>query len=134
MHMQGTPQIMQLNPYYDDVMVDVSEFFEERIAKCEALGLSREDIILDVGIGFGKTLEHNLTLIKNMTHFKKFGCEVLIGASRKSMIDKIVPTPVEERLAGTLAIHLRAVENGASIVRCHDVKEHFQAFMVWDKL
>jgi len=134
MHMQGTPQIMQVNPYYDDVMVEVSEFFEERIAKCEALGLSREDIILDVGIGFGKTLEHNLTLIKNMTHFKKFGCEVLIGASRKSMIDKIVPTPVEERLAGTLAIHLRAVENGASIVRCHDVKEHFQAFMVWDKL
>lgn len=134
MHMQGTPQIMQVNPYYDDVMLEVSEFFEERIAKCEALGLSREDIILDVGIGFGKTLEHNLTLIKNMTHFKKFGCEVLIGASRKSMIDKIVPTPVEERLAGTLAIHLRAVENGASIVRCHDVKEHFQAFMVWDKL
>jgi dihydropteroate synthase len=134
MHMKGTPQTMQKEPYYEDVMVEVGEFFEERIAKCEALGLLRDDIILDVGIGFGKTLDHNLMLIKNLTHFKKFGCEVLIGASRKSMIDKIVPTPVEERLAGTLAIHLKAIENGASIVRCHDVKEHSQALRVWEKL
>ena len=130
MHMQGTPQTMQKDPTYDDVMVEVSRFFEERIAKCAALGLSRENIILDVGIGFGKTLEHNLTLIKNLTHFAHFGCEVLIGASRKSMIDKIIPTPTEERLPGTLAIHLKAVENGASIVRCHDVKEHQQALTV----
>ena len=130
MHMQGTPQTMQVNPSYDDVMVEVSEFFEERIAKCEALGLERKNIILDVGIGFGKTLEHNLMLIKNMAHFQVFGCEVLIGASRKSMIDKIIATPTEERLAGTLAIHLKAVENGASIVRCHDVKEHVQALAV----
>ena len=134
MHMQGTPQTMQQNPTYDDVMVEVSEFFEARIAKCEALGMKRENIILDVGIGFGKTLEHNLTLIRNMEHFKVFGCEVLVGASRKSMIDKIIPTPVEERLAGTLAIHLKAVENGASIVRCHDVKEHVQAVKVWGQL
>ena len=130
MHMQGTPQTMQKNPSYDDVMVEVSEFFEARIAKCEALGLEKKNIILDVGIGFGKTLEHNLTLIKNMAHFKVFGCEVLVGASRKSMIDKIIPTPVEERLAGTLAIHLKAVENGASIVRCHDVAAHVQALAV----
>lgn len=134
MHMQGTPQTMQNNPSYDDVMVEVSEFFEERIVKCEALGLSRENIILDVGIGFGKTLEHNLMLIKNMGHFKKFGCEVLVGASRKSMIDKIIPTPTEERLAGTLAIHLKAVSNGASLVRCHDVREHQQALAVWEAL
>jgi len=130
MHMQGTPQTMQKNPKYEDVMVEVSAFFEERLSKCEALGLERKNIILDVGIGFGKTLEHNLTLIKNMAHFKVFGCEVLVGASRKSMIDKIIPTPVEERLAGTLALHLKAVENGASIVRCHDVKEHVQALAV----
>jgi len=130
MHMQGTPQTMQKNPTYDDVIVEVSEFFEERIEKCETLGLSRENIILDVGIGFGKTLEHNLTLIKNMEHFKVFGCEILVGASRKSMIDKIISTPTEERLPGTLAIHLKAVENGASIVRCHDVKEHVQALAV----
>jgi len=131
MHMQGTPQTMQQNPHYEDVMVGVSRFFEERIAKCEALGLKREDIILDVGIGFGKTLEHNLTLIKNLRHFTHFGCELLIGASRKSMIDKIIPTPTEQRLPGTLAIHLKAVANGANIVRCHDVAEHKQALAVW---
>ncbi len=134
MHMQGTPQTMQQNPHYDDVTAEVSDFFETRIAKCEALGMKREDIILDVGIGFGKTLEHNLTLIKNMKHFTHFGCEVLIGASRKSMIDKIIPTPTEERLPGTLAIHLKAVQNGASIVRCHDVVEHKQALVVWEAL
>ncbi|TET90863.1 MAG: dihydropteroate synthase [Sulfurovum sp.] len=134
MHMQGTPQTMQKNPQYEDVMVEVSTFFEERLAKCEALGLSRENIILDVGIGFGKTLEHNLTLIKNLNHFTHFGCEVLIGASRKLMIDKIIPTPTEERLPGTLAIHLKAVENGASIVRCHDVTEHQQALTVLEAM
>ncbi len=134
MHMKGTPTTMQKNPAYEDVMVEVSEFFEERIAKCEALGMERKNIILDVGIGFGKTLEHNITLIKNMGHFKVFGCEVLVGASRKSMINKIIPTPVEERLAGTLAIHLKAVENGASIVRCHDVMEHVQALAVYEAM
>lgn len=130
MHMQGTPKTMQKDPSYEDVMVEVSDFFEERIRQCEALGLSRENIILDVGLGFGKTLEHNITLIKNMAHFKVFGCEVLVGASRKSMIDKIIATTTEERLPGTLAIHLKAVENGASIVRCHDVAEHRQALAV----
>jgi len=134
MHMQGTPQTMQKNPEYDDVMVEVSQFFEERISKCEALGLDRKNIILDVGIGFGKTLEHNITLIKNMVHFQVFGCEVLVGASRKSMIDKIISTSTDERLAGTLAIHLKAVENGASIVRCHDVMEHVQALAVLEAL
>ena len=134
MHMQGTPQTMQKDPTYDDVMVEVSEFFEERIAKCEALGLSRENIILDVGVGFGKTLEHNIVLIKNIAHFKVFGCEVLVGASRKSMIDKIIPTPTEGRLPGTLAIHLKAVENGASIIRCHDVAEHQQALAVLEAI
>jgi dihydropteroate synthase len=131
MHMQGTPKTMQKDPTYDDVMVEVSDFFEARISKCEALGLDRENIILDVGLGFGKTLEHNLTLIKNMAHFKVFGCEVLVGASRKSMINKIIATTTEERLPGTLAIHLKAVENGASIVRCHDVAEHQQALAVF---
>lgn len=134
MHMQGTPQTMQKSPQYEDVMVEVSAFFEERISKCEALGMKREEMILDVGVGFGKTLEHNLMLIKNMGHFQKFGCEILVGASRKSMIDKIIPTPVEERLAGTLAIHLKAASNGASLVRCHDVKEHLQALAVWEQL
>ncbi len=134
MHMLGTPQDMQKNPHYDDVMSEVSDFFEARIAKCEALGLSRENIILDVGIGFGKSLEHNLTLLANMRHFKKFGCELLVGASRKSMIDALYPSSVEERLPGTLAIHLKALQNGASIIRCHDVAEHKQALDVWESI
>jgi len=134
MHMQGVPQTMQQNPQYSDVILEISDFFEDRVSKCEKLGLSRKDIILDVGIGFGKTLEHNLTLIKNMSHFQKFGCQILVGASRKSMIDKIIPTPTEERLAGTLAIHLKAIEEGANIIRCHDVKEHIQAIKVWEAL
>ncbi len=134
MHMQGTPQTMQKNPTYSDVMSEVNDFFEARIAKCETLGLARENIIIDVGIGFGKTLEHNVALIKNMRHFSRFGCQILAGASRKSMIDKIIPTPIEDRLFGTLAIHLKAIENGASIIRCHDVKEHKQAIEVFKAL
>lgn len=134
MHMQGTPQTMQKNPQYDDVMVEVSNFFEERISKCEALGLERKNIILDVGLGFGKSLEHNLVLIRNMAHFKVFGCEILVGASRKSMIDKIIAAPTQERLPGTLVLHLKAVENGASIVRCHDVAEHRQALTVHEAM
>ncbi len=134
MHMQGTPQTMQDSPTYNDVMVEVSNFFKERIEKAISLGLKRENIILDVGIGFGKSLEHNLMLIQNMNHFRKFRCPILVGASRKSMIDMITPTPVEDRLAGTIAIHLRALENGANIIRCHDVKEHKQAIAVWNRL
>ncbi len=131
MHKKGTPQNMQDNPTYSDVMVEVNNFFEERVKKALSLGMKRQDIILDVGIGFGKTLEHNLALINNMTHFKKFKSPILIGASRKSLIDNIIPTPIEDRLAGTLAIHLKAISNGANIIRCHDVKEHKQAIEVW---
>jgi dihydropteroate synthase len=134
MHMQGMPQNMQKEPHYDDVMSEVSDFFETRIVKCETLGLSRENIILDVGIGFGKRLEHNIALINNLSHFKKFGCELLLGASRKSMIDALYPSSVEARLPGTLAIHLKALQNGASIIRVHDVKEHKQAFDVWGSI
>ena len=132
--MQGTPQDMQNSPQYNDVIVEVSTFFKKQIKKCEDMGLSRKNIILDVGIGFGKTLEHNTTLIKNMSHFKKFGCEILVGASRKSMIDKIISTPIENRLSGSLAIHLKGIENGATIVRCHDVYEHKQAITVWNEI
>jgi len=134
MHMQGDPQTMQDDPQYEDVIVEVSHFFEGRIADCEALGLDRARIILDVGIGFGKSLEDNLILLKNLSHFRKFGCDLLVGASRKSMIDHIIPTPVEERLPGTLAIHLQAVAQGAHIIRCHDVKAHRQAISVAEVL
>ncbi|MBN2824293.1 MAG: dihydropteroate synthase [Campylobacterales bacterium] len=134
MHMQGTPQTMQDNPQYLDVVAQISEFFERRIEICENLGLSRENIILDVGIGFGKTLEHNIELIRNMQEFKKFGCEILIGASRKSMIDNIIPTPTQARLARTLAIHLKELYNGANTLRCHDVAEHKQAIEIYKAL
>ena len=134
MHMQGTPQTMQDNPNYNDVMEDISLFFQKQIDRCNTLGVLKDNIILDVGIGFGKSLEHNITLIKNLRHFSSFGCEVLIGSSRKSMIDEIDSSSVNDRLPGTLAIHLKALENGASIIRCHDVKEHKQAMRVHERL
>lgn len=132
MHMQGKPKDMQKDPVYDDVVVEVDQFFKERIKKAQEFGI--KEIILDVGIGFGKTLEHNLMLLKNTEHFKHFGYELLIGASRKSMIDKITPAPTEERLPGTLAIHLDSLKRGSSIVRCHDVKEHRQAIKVQEAI
>jgi len=125
MHMLGTPKDMQNNPTYKDVITDINDFFETQIQKAKKFGI--KNIVLDVGIGFGKTLEHNLLLLKNMEYFSHFKYEVLIGASRKSMIDKIVPSTIEDRLSGTLAIHLDSIKKGASIVRCHDVKEHYQA-------
>jgi dihydropteroate synthase len=125
MHMQNDPENMQKEPHYENVILEIDEFFKQRIEKAHSFGI--EDIVLDVGIGFGKTLEHNLTLLKNLEHFKHFGYELLIGASRKSMINAVVESTIEQRVPGTLAIHLKSIENGASIIRCHDVKEHFQA-------
>ncbi|MCD4667486.1 MAG: dihydropteroate synthase, partial [Sulfurimonas sp.] len=122
MHMQGTPQTMQNNPVYESLLDDVYQFLKNRIQKAESFGVS--DIIIDVGIGFGKTLEDNLSLIKNLEHFLTLNKKILVGASRKSMIDKIYPSNVDERLAGTLALHLEAMRNGVSILRVHDVKEH----------
>lgn len=128
MHMQGTPQTMQDKPEYENILSDVYSFFQQRIIRAESLGV--KDIVLDVGIGFGKTLEHNLMLIKHLEHFLTLGKPILIGASRKSMIDKISPSSVDDRLAGTLALHLEALRNGASIIRAHDVKEHVQALKI----
>jgi len=129
MHMRGIPKDMQKDPYYDDVIVDIDNFFKERIEKARSFGI--QDIVLDVGIGFGKSLEHNLLLLKHLSHFKHFGYELLIGASRKSMIDMIQKTPVDKRLPATLAIHQKALENGASILRVHDVKEHNQMLSIY---
>ncbi|MFY4807451.1 dihydropteroate synthase [Aliarcobacter butzleri] len=132
MHMQNNQTNMQEAPFYEDVIVEIDDFFTKRLEKVKSFGV--KDIVLDVGIGFGKTLEHNLLLLKNLEHFKHFGYELLIGASRKSMIDKIIPTEVLDRLPGTLAIHLESIRNGASIIRCHDVKEHFQAIKVFEAI
>ncbi|OCL82827.1 dihydropteroate synthase [Arcobacter porcinus] len=132
MHMQNDPTNMQNNPKYDDLIIEIDSFFEERVKKAENFGI--KDLILDVGICFGKNLEHNLLLLKNLEHFKHFGYELLIGASRKSMINMISPSSIENRLSGTLAIHLESLRNGASIIRCHDVKEHFQAIKVFEAI
>ncbi|MFW2607154.1 dihydropteroate synthase [Aliarcobacter butzleri] len=132
MHMQNNQTNMQEAPFYEDVIVEIDDFFTKRLEKVKSFGV--KDIVLDVGIGFGKTLQHNLLLLKNLEHFKHFGYELLIGASRKSMIDKITPTEVINRLPGTLAIHLESIRNGASIIRCHDVKEHFQAIKVFEAI
>lgn len=132
MHMQNNQTNMQEDPFYEDVIIEIDDFFTKRLEKVKSFGV--KDIVLDVGIGFGKTLEHNLLLLKNLEHFKHFGYELLIGASRKSMIDKITPTEVINRLPGTLAIHLESIRNGASIIRCHDVKEHFQAIKVFEAI
>ncbi len=128
MHMQGTPQTMQVNPHYENLFEEIEQFFAQRIEKAEKFNI--KELVLDVGIGFGKSLEDNLALIQHLSHFKKLHKELLIGASRKSMINSISPSDVKQRLPGTLAIHLKAYENGASIIRTHDVKEHQQAFKV----
>ena len=132
MHMQGKPEDMQRDPVYENVLYHVEDFFKERIEKAQNFGI--KELILDVGIGFGKTLEHNIQLIKNLEHFLYLGYPLLVGASRKSMIDKISPSVTEQRLGGTLALHLKAVDNGASILRVHDVYEHIQAVHVRDAL
>lgn len=132
MHMQGKPLDMQENPMYSSVIHDVELFFRERIAKAESFGV--KDVILDCGIGFGKRLEDNLSLITHQSHFLRLGKKLLVGASRKSMIDALSPSSSDERLAGSLAIHLKAIEQGTSIIRVHDVKEHAQAIRVWKAL
>ena len=132
MHMRGNPQMMQDNPTYNSVLHEVGDFFQERLEKADKFGI--KNTILDCGIGFGKRLEDNLALITHQKHFASFGKPLLVGASRKSMIDQIIPTFSDERLSGTLAIHLKAIEEGASILRVHDVKEHVQAIEVWKAL
>ena len=132
MHMQNNPKNMQNNPSYTNVIFEINDYFSKQIEKAKSFGI--HDIVLDVGIGFGKNLEHNLTLIKKLNYFSLFGYELLIGASRKSMINMIVPSAVEDRLPGTIAIHLESIRNGASIIRCHDVKEHFQAIKVFEAI
>jgi len=129
MHKKGSTKDMQRDPFYEDVILEVDEFFQKRIEKANSFGIY--DIVLDVGIGFGKRLEDNLELIRNLEHFKKYGYELLVGASRKSMIDMIIPCKVEERLPGTLSVHQIALENGASVIRVHDVKEHKQMVEVF---
>jgi dihydropteroate synthase len=121
MHIQGEPKTMQQEPYYDDLFADISDYFSQRIAACEAVGIARDKLILDPGFGFGKTLQHNLLLLKDMQRLQSFDLPILVGMSRKSMIGNTLNKPVDERLYGGLAVAVMALERGAGIVRTHDV-------------
>ncbi len=127
MHMQGTPQTMQKEPHYDNVVQEVKDFLQERIAACEAAGITHSNLILDPGFGFGKKARHNLRLMKHLSDFMEMDLPVLVGVSRKSIIGAMLNVSVDERLAGSLALASIAVWQGAKIIRSHDVKETLQA-------
>ena len=132
MHMLGTPATMQTNPVYESVVDDICSFFEERISHAESLGISR--IVIDPGIGFGKTLEHNLEIIRKLSEFRRFGKPVLIGVSRKAFIGGVLDLPAEERIEGTAAAVTVSIVNGADIVRVHDIKEMVRIARMTDAL
>ena len=127
MHMQGEPQTMQGNPDYENLTGEIRSFFEERIAACVAAGIERDNLILDIGFGFGKMPAHNLTLVNRLRSFLDFNLPLLVGLSRKSTIGQIV----DDRLTGSLAGALTALERGARIIRVHDVAETVAAVRVW---
>jgi len=127
MHAQGTPRTMQENPVYTDVVLEVGDFFRERLKKLNAGGVPADQVVLDVGIGFGKAMEHNLLLLANLHRFTTMARPLLIGVSRKSFIGKLLGTNVNERLPASLACACRAVESGVQIIRAHDVAETVQA-------
>ncbi len=127
MHARGTPRTMQENPVYGDVVREVGEFFHERLGRLTASGVFAERIVLDVGIGFGKTVEHNLQLLANLRSFTTMARPLLIGVSRKSFIGKQLGVELDERLPASLACACGAVESGAQIIRAHDVAETVQA-------
>ncbi|MEM4326312.1 MAG: dihydropteroate synthase [Candidatus Pacearchaeota archaeon] len=132
MHIKGTPKTMQLDPYYEDVVKEVYDYFIDIIKDTVNFGIKKENLIIDPGIGFGKKLEHNIELIKNLKEFKKIGVPVLLGVSRKSMIGALLGgVSPEERLYGTLASNSVGYLNGANILRVHDVKEHKEFFKVF---
>jgi dihydropteroate synthase len=132
MHMQGTPQNMQQNPVYADVVAEVIAFLQERVGAMVAAGIERERICIDPGFGFGKSVEHNYALLRNIGRMQQeIGRPVLAGLSRKSMIGAVTGKPVEQRLAGNLGGALAAIAHGARIVRVHDVVETVDAVKVW---
>lgn len=132
MHMQGEPRSMQAAPRYDDVVAEVRGFLGDRAQACQAAGIARERIVLDPGFGFGKTTEHNFTLLRDLRCLVDAGYPVLAGWSRKSSLGAVTGRPVGERLAGSLAAALYAVTQGAVLVRVHDVRETVDALKVWE--
>jgi dihydropteroate synthase len=130
MHMRGEPRTMQDDPHYDDVVAEVESFLLERMASAKAAGIAHERIFIDPGFGFGKTLDHNLALMRALPRLRKVA-PVLVGVSRKRMIGVLTGRDIQDRMAGSLAAAIRAVENGAAIVRVHDVRETTDALKVW---
>jgi len=132
MHIQGTPQTMQQNPVYDDVVFDIIKFFSERISLMKQAGIA--DIIIDPGFGFGKTIKHNFELLKRLDEFKIFELPLLVGLSRKSMIYKTLNTTPESALNGTTALNMVALLNGTNILRVHDVREAVETVAIFNKI
>ena len=123
MHMQGTPKNMQDNPKYNNVVEDIFKYLNDKVDLCLKSGISKNRIIIDPGFGFGKTLEHNYTILNQLERFSQIGCRVLSGISRKSMIGNVINKPASERLYGSLAATVLAIRNKAKILRVHDVRE-----------
>lgn len=132
MHKQGDPQNMQTQPHYQDVISEVGAFLHERVASAEAAGIRRERIVIDPGFGFGKTLAHNLKLLRELDKLTKYGVPVLAGLSRKSMLGAVTGQPVGQRLPASLAAAMIAVQSGAKIVRVHDVRETVDVLKIWN--
>ena len=135
MHMQGTPETMQNNPKYNFAPKDVYNFLKKQIKKCELHGIKKNRIIIDPGIGFGKTYKHNLQILQNISMFHRLGCNILIGLSRKRLISDLSNNekPID-RIPGTIAANQYVMEQGVEIIRVHDVKEAIQAKLVWQAL
>ncbi len=134
MHMQGEPGTMQQSPHYDDVVAEVGAFLRERARALEAAGVAAERIVLDPGFGFGKTLEHNRALFRGLPQLASLGYPVMAGVSRKKMIGDLTGRAMGERTAGSVAAALLAVQNGARLVRVHDVRETVDAINIWMEL
>jgi dihydropteroate synthase len=134
MHMQGTPRTMQQAPRYDDVVSEVGAFLRERASALEAADVAHERIVLDPGFGFGKTLEHNRQLFRALPALASMGYPLLAGVSRKKMIGDFIGRPAEDRVAGSVAAALLAAQNGASLLRVHDVRQTVDALNVWMNL
>jgi len=134
MHMQGTPRDMQDNPTYEDVITDIYDFLARRIEAAMTAGIEEKQIIVDPGFGFGKTVDHNLEILRRLREFRSLGRPVLIGTSRKSTIGRVLDKPVEERLWGTAATCAVAIANGANLIRVHDVAEMVQVARMTDAI
>lgn len=134
MHMRGSPETMQDRPAYDDVVFEVAQFLKDRVEACEKEGISGENIIVDPGIGFGKTGVHNIRMLSELDAFRTLGRPILIGLSRKSLVVKLAGEDESRRLVGSLAAGLYGVMKGASLLRVHDVEETRKALNVWERL